>query len=87
MLIVVFLSISVISELSHLIKWLGHKDDHQSPSSVMVKNVWTYTSLSSFILMVWYLLKHIFSISGAVSSWHGTCLSTEITLPLFLYQE
>jgi hypothetical protein len=40
------------------IKWLGHKPHHSLPSSLEIKTVWSYTSTSQDIPMVWCLIRH-----------------------------
>jgi len=40
-------------------KQQGHEDDHSPPSSAEVKNAWSNTSTSSYVLTEWFLLKHI----------------------------
>jgi hypothetical protein len=42
--------------------------DHSSLSSAKVKNMWTCTSTSPYIFMVWCLVKHIICLYGMVLS-------------------
>jgi hypothetical protein len=34
------------------------KVDHSSPSSAEIKNAWSYTSIPSYVFLVWCLIKH-----------------------------
>jgi hypothetical protein len=55
--------------LSLWVKWLGHEADNSPPSSAKVKNMWSYTSTSSDIFMVWCLVKpygYVFMACGLV---------------------
>jgi hypothetical protein len=36
----------------------GREADHSLPSSVEVKNAWSYTSTPQYVFMEWYLVKH-----------------------------
>jgi hypothetical protein len=47
----------VPSDLSLRVKRPGREADH-SPSSVEVKNVWSYTSTPPCVLLLWNLVKH-----------------------------
>jgi hypothetical protein len=60
------------------VKQLGHEADHSSPSSAKVKNMWSYISTSSCVVIVWCLIKH------RMSSWHSTlsCAGRTLCLPL-----
>jgi len=66
----------ILGALSLGVKWPGRKANHSTPSSAEVKNVCTYTFTPTYIFMVWCLIE------DETSSWHGTQLSTETTLPL-----
>jgi hypothetical protein len=44
--------------LSLGIKWPDHESDHSPPSSVQVKNAWSYTSTPQYAFMAWCLVKH-----------------------------
>jgi hypothetical protein len=39
-------------------KWPGYEADHLSPNSIRVKNVWSYTSAPSYIILAWCIIKH-----------------------------
>jgi hypothetical protein len=41
------------------IKQLKREADHSPPSSVELKNAWSYTSTSPYVFMAWYLVKHM----------------------------
>jgi len=36
----------------------GREADHTSLSSAEVKNIWSYTSTSPYVLIAWYLVKY-----------------------------
>jgi hypothetical protein len=36
----------------------GYEAEHSLPSSAEVKNAWSFTSISSYVLMAWCLIKH-----------------------------
>jgi hypothetical protein len=36
----------------------GREADHSPPSSAEVKNAWSYTLTSQYVLMAWCLVKH-----------------------------
>jgi len=36
----------------------GHEAGHSPPSSVEVKNMWNCTSTLSYVLMMWFFVKH-----------------------------
>jgi len=55
-----------------LFPWPGHEADHPPPSSTKVKNMWSYTSTLSYVLVAWCFKYRL-------SSWHGTWLSIETT--------
>jgi hypothetical protein len=40
------------------VKRPGREADHSPPSSVEVKNAWSYTSTPQYIFMAWCLVKH-----------------------------
>jgi hypothetical protein len=40
------------------VKTSGREADHSPPSSVEVKNPWSYTSTPPHVLIAWYLVKH-----------------------------
>jgi hypothetical protein len=44
--------------LSPELKRLGRETDNAPPSSDDDKNVWRYTSTSSYLIMTWRLIKH-----------------------------
>jgi hypothetical protein len=44
----------------------GHDAGHSPPSGAKVKNTWSYTSIPSYVFMVWCIVKH------RMSSWHST---------------
>jgi hypothetical protein len=44
--------------LSLGVKRLGLEADHSPPSSVEVKNAWSYTSTPQYVFMAWCLVKH-----------------------------
>jgi hypothetical protein len=44
--------------LSRGVKQLGREADHSPPSSVEVKNAWSYTSTHQYVFMAWCLVKH-----------------------------
>jgi hypothetical protein len=39
------------------VKQPGREADHSPPSSVEVKNIWSYTSTQPYVFMAWYLVK------------------------------
>jgi hypothetical protein len=43
--------------LSSEAKWPGHEAEQSPPSSSKVKNMWSYTSTSLYVYMVWYLIN------------------------------
>jgi hypothetical protein len=36
----------------------GREADHSPPSSVEVKNAWSYTSTTQYVFVAWFLVKH-----------------------------
>jgi hypothetical protein len=40
------------------VKWPGREADHSPPTSVDVKNAWSYTSTPQYVFMAWCLVKH-----------------------------
>jgi hypothetical protein len=46
-----------------------HEADHSPPSSVEVKNAWSYMSTAPYIFMAWCLVKHKICLHGVVLSW------------------
>jgi len=49
--------------LSLGIKGLGHEADHSPPTSVEVKNAWSYTSIPQYTFMAWCLVKHRYNLT------------------------
>jgi len=49
-------------------KWHGHEIDHSPTSSVKVKNAWSCTSTSLYVLMAWRLVKCRIRLHGMVLS-------------------
>jgi hypothetical protein len=46
------------------VKRPGGEADHSPPSSVEVRNTWSYTSTFPYAFMTWYVVKHRDIISG-----------------------
>jgi len=44
--------------LSLGLNWPGNEANHSPPSSVEVKNVWSYISDPSYVFIAWYVIKH-----------------------------
>jgi hypothetical protein len=44
--------------LSFRVKQLRYESVHSPPSGADVKNGWSYTSISIYICMTWYLIKY-----------------------------
>jgi hypothetical protein len=44
--------------LSLWVRQLGHEADHSPPSTVKVKNAWSYIYTRQYIFMVWCLIKY-----------------------------
>jgi hypothetical protein len=44
--------------LSLGVKGTGREDNHLHPSRAEVKNAWSYTSVSPYVFMAWYIGKH-----------------------------
>jgi hypothetical protein len=42
----------------------GREGDHSSSSSAEVKNVWSYTSITHFVFVAWYLVKYRMLLHG-----------------------
>jgi hypothetical protein len=56
------------------IKRLEHESDHSPPASAEVKNAWSYTFTSQYVLMAWYLVKHRESRCTSLSSTYGSVM-------------
>jgi hypothetical protein len=58
------------------IKRSGREADYSHPSSVEVKNAWSYTSTPQYVFMAWCLVKHrdnfTFTLISVSSSSHFT---------------
>jgi hypothetical protein len=40
------------------VKWSGREANYSPPSSAEVRNMWSYTTISTYVFMAWCLVKH-----------------------------